>query len=100
MKGKILLTGASGFIGRRVHRLLTLNHYEMSVLLRKSNDAYEDTYVIDLEKDEIKDEIFKGVTSVIHLAGYAHDLKNSPSKLNKFQKLNYEASIALARLHL
>ena len=97
MKGKILLTGASGFIGRRVHRLLTLNHYEMRVLLRKSNDTYEDTYVIDLEKDEIKDEIFKGVTSVIHLAGYAHDLKNSPSKLNKFQKLNYEASIALAR---
>ena len=59
MKGKILLTGASGFIGRRVYRLLTLNHFEMRVLLRKSNDAYEDTYVIDLEKDEIKDEILK-----------------------------------------
>ena len=56
MKGKILLTGASGFIGRRVHKLLTLNHYEARVLLRKSNDAYEDTYVIDLEKDEINDK--------------------------------------------
>ena len=61
--------------------------------LKTNKEVY---YVIDLEKDEIKDEIFKGVTSVIHLAGYAHDLKNSPSKLNKFQKLNYEASIALA----
>tara|TARA_Y100001958_G_C21199515_1_gene526384 strand:+ start:617 stop:1540 length:924 start_codon:yes stop_codon:yes gene_type:complete len=97
VKSKILLTGASGFIGNRVYRLLKLNHCSVKVLARKFNDAYEDLYIIDLEKDEIKEEIFDGITSVIHLAGYAHDLKNNPSKLNKFEKLNYEASIALAR---
>ena len=60
---KILITGASGFVGTNLSKKFIKKSYQYESLnLRNSN---------------WKSEIDTEATAILHLAGKAHDLKNS-----------------------
>ena len=60
---KILLTGASGFVGQNLKKFL---------------EKKEDLEIITLNLREVlKPESFSAATSIIHLVGKAHDLKKT-----------------------
>ena len=108
---KILITGATGFIGSRLllglkehaSRLKVKGAREMwevpkiKILSRNSHHNYE-TIVCDLLSEEVPDGALDGVDTVYHLAGYAHDLRDATSVENRYQAINVEATVQLAKL--
>lgn len=68
-----LVTGANGFIGRKLCMKLQKNGVFVRALLRKKiNGPWDDVIVADLATDELLPSDFKNVSSIFHLAGKAH----------------------------
>jgi hypothetical protein len=69
-KGKILITGASGTVGKSLTQLLLTVGYEVVCLSRtvSANDKIE-TYKWDIPKKEIDPNCINGVDIIVHLAG-------------------------------
>jgi uncharacterized protein (TIGR01777 family) len=66
----ILITGASGSVGKRLTRLLLDKGYKVSALSRKpGNDPQVTTYVWDVDKGIIDEHCIDGIDTIIHLAG-------------------------------
>ena len=93
----ILLTGATGFLGKRVCNMLLQKNHKIRVVSRNYSIQFDDLVIADLAKDSIEETIFSDVTSVIHLAGLAHDLKKNRNKENYF-KLNVDGTKKLAEM--
>lgn len=89
-----LVTGASGFIGQRLTKALGGG---VRVLSRKKQARF-DTIKCDLKSDNIPDDAFKNVTTVFHLAGFAHDLRNERNLKELYHKINVNATVKLAKL--
>lgn len=89
---KTLLTGATGFIGKEVCKLIT--DKVCVVRPRKSHDfeSFIEVPTIDGETDWTG--AFEGISSVIHLAGLAH--KQSFST-DDFTSINVEGTLNLAQ---
>lgn len=95
---KIFVTGATGFIGQRLlENLKSKGESEIKVLSRHPHPVNE-TVVCDLQSEVIPDEALDGVTSVFHLAGFAHDLRYVPEVENLYRAVNVEATLRLAEL--
>jgi nucleoside-diphosphate-sugar epimerase len=91
---KILITGSTGFIGRR---LINAVDGKVQVLSRIKQPGY-DTIVCNLERELIPDNAVSNINTVFHLAGFAHDVRDA-SKINDlYQKVNVEATVQLANL--
>lgn len=73
---KVLVTGASGFVGQNLCTYLNLYGIEVGVLSRSQLNS------IDLRHLE-------GYDAVVHLAGKAHDLKDT-STPDQYYEVNYE----------
>ena len=77
-KIKLLVTGASGFIGQEVSRQLSLGRYHPRLMIRQAGDDCEichldaDFVMADLRDPESLKQADKGVDGIIHLA--ARDL--------------------------
>ena len=65
---KIGVTGASGFIGRKLTKKLTESGYEVKKFVRREVLNEDEIYWSPL-KQEIDIEQFKNLDAVIHLAG-------------------------------
>lgn len=66
----ILLTGASGLIGRQLTQALLNKGYTVSHLSRKpKNDSPVKVYLWDIHKGTIDEQCMNGVDIIIHLAG-------------------------------
>ena len=94
---KALVTGATGFIGNRLCDLLQKEGYPFKVILRKKDEHLKESVICDLEREILPSQAFEGVTTVFHLAGHAHDLKNQVDNETRYTSLNIEASIKLAK---
>ena len=94
---RALVTGASGFIGKRLCDLLVKEGHNVRVISRSKTD-FSDSLVCDIENDDIPEEAFDDVQVVFHLAGYAHDLSNRTDNIDKYLSLNVDATIRLADL--
>jgi UDP-glucose 4-epimerase len=96
-KNKILITGASGFIGQRLVMSLKILGARLKVLSRSQHSEYE-TVVCDLNKEVIPDGVFDWVDTVFHLAGFAHDLRDAFDLEGMYHKVNVDATVRLAEL--
>lgn len=72
---KAVITGATGFIGRRLTAVLKANGvYVVGIARRKSSKGPWDRYYsVDFGQSQIPDDAFEGADVVFHLAGVAHD---------------------------
>ena len=83
---KILVTGSSGFIGVNLINYLNDFFYSLLLFSREAGFSYNTIDSNYLNKE--------GITTIIHLAGKAHDLKNVTNEQEYF-KVNTELTINL-----
>jgi nucleoside-diphosphate-sugar epimerase len=89
---KILLTGASGFLGRILFERLIANGHEVNTLSRTAMCDYR----IDLATD-CEFTINKQYDMVIHAAGKAHMAPKTPEEKKAFYNVNYNGTINLLK---
>jgi nucleoside-diphosphate-sugar epimerase len=94
----IALTGATGFIGRRLMAELPRRSFRVRVLLRRPTEVSLDcgsAVIGDLARPMNMAAALADVDAVIHSAGVAHAMSGRPA--DDYRVLNTEATIALAR---
>ncbi len=65
---KILITGASGFIGKRLSRLLIDNGHEIHLMSRHKTN-HPNSFVWDIDQMKMDHHALQDVDAIIHLAG-------------------------------
>ena len=91
---KVFVTGASGFVGRRLTNAIDTKKTSLRVLSRSKQPGIE-TVVCDLQSRDIPDDVLMGIDTVFHLAGIAHD---STKQDDKYISVNVRATVKLAEL--
>lgn len=101
---KILVTGANGFIGKALVKVLLKNNFIVSVLVRKKNIFPKKVNVFQISNfyDATKVRAaFDGVDCIVHLAGQAHkvhiDSKNEMNKDDEIRRINTTFTVELAK---
>jgi UDP-glucose 4-epimerase len=94
---KILVTGASGFIGQRMLARLKVRDSEIRILSRKPYKEY-DTVCCDFLENNIPESALDSIDTIFHIAGFAHDFSNKNDSIDKYYKVNVSATIELAKL--
>jgi nucleoside-diphosphate-sugar epimerase len=98
---KILLTGATGFVGRRlVESLEGLPDRELTCAVRKSGavNCTREALVHDLDADTDWSGAIGGQHVVIHAAARAHIMKDElADPLAEYRRVNVEGTLNLAR---
>jgi UDP-glucose 4-epimerase len=99
IKEIIVITGSSGFIGSRLLTYLSNESVNIKLLVRSIDTTSEyEQCECDLESGHIPPDYFFGVSTVFHLAGFAHDMRISKSVESVYQSINVDASLELAEL--
>jgi nucleoside-diphosphate-sugar epimerase len=93
---KIFITGASGFVGQKLVSAIDKKNNTVRVLSRRILPGLE-TVVCDLYLEDIPDNALKGVDTVFHLAGIAHD-SESLKQDDQYINVNVKATEKLAKL--
>jgi nucleoside-diphosphate-sugar epimerase len=95
----ILVTGATGFVGRALVSELLAKGYQIRALVRKvSTGLPVEVEQVVMDLGEIEDEgaikdAFGGVDVVVHAAARAHIMQDrSADPLAEFRKLNRDAT--------
>ena len=99
---KILLTGATGFIGKALVSELIRQNFDLSIAVRQNTKLFPDKIkqfmVGNLESNPDFSDILTGVECIIHLAGKAHvNDETKVSILEKYRKINTEFTLNLAK---
>ena len=100
---KIIVTGASGFVGQAlVKDLNLLDQYNLSVIVRKESyrlsDSVTEICIKDLTECKDYSQFLKGADVLIHLAGRAHVMhENCSDPLAAFRSVNVDATLNLAK---
>jgi nucleoside-diphosphate-sugar epimerase len=105
----ILLTGATGFVGKALITNVLSKAYELKALVRQSSVALplavKQVEVGDLADLTLSDsssflrDVFNGVNVVVHTAARVHVMNDDASDpLTEFRKINRDATLVLARL--
>jgi uncharacterized protein (TIGR01777 family) len=70
MEKQVLITGATGMIGKTLVNALLQKGYKVSILSRRLQPMQNvNVFLWNVENQTIDTECFRGVTSIIHLAG-------------------------------
>jgi nucleoside-diphosphate-sugar epimerase len=98
---RVLVTGASGFIGTALCGRLTAEGSNVLAAVRRDTSAAPGTarvVVGDLSGNTRWDEALDNVTHVVHLAARVHVMRDpSRNPLDEFRQVNVEATVSLAR---
>jgi len=97
MSKSVLITGSTGFIGRRLVKLLDIDNYHIRTISRNSTPGY-DSIVCDFEEDKIPESCMTSIDIVFHLAGFSHDMSDGSKIEDLYYKLNVDATVQLAEL--
>ena len=93
------ITGSSGFIGSRLLTCLSNESDNIRLLVRSIDASSQYVQVkCDLESGYIPSDCFSGVSTVFHLAGFAHDMRTSKDVASIYQSVNVDATIRLAKI--
>lgn len=91
MRTKILLTGATGFVGRQLVKQFPISR---CVVRENENHLCDDLFKIEgLSSTTLWDGAFDGIDAVIHLAGLAHSSKFTQED---YQEVNVDGTMKLA----
>jgi len=94
----ILLTGAGGFIGRRLAARLADDGHDVTCLVRRAASLQGEVIVEDIAAFHDWHSILNGTDVVIHLAGRAHILDDrAHDPLEAFREINTRATVTLAQ---
>lgn len=102
---RILVTGATGFIGTALCRDLKARGFEVSGAVRatgpKDHDQFDPVTVGEIGPDTDWSQILGGIDAIVHLAGRAHDMGEARTPqgseiLNLFRWVNVQATKTLA----
>lgn len=100
---KVLLTGATGFIGTALlNRLAEDGRFYITAAARNPNaisaDRVRAKTIGDIDGSTDWGDVLKGVNCVLHLAGRAHvQDDNASDSLESFRRVNVEGTLTLAR---
>ena len=99
---KILLTGATGFIGKALVLELIQKNFNVSIAVRQKSNLFPDEVkqfiVGNFENNPDFSASLSEVDCVIHIAGKAHVIdKVKASYLDEFRKINTELTLDLAK---
>jgi len=94
-----LITGATGFIGKRLVRSLTSQNHKVTLVSRELITDF-DSVIFDFETDNLSKIDLNGIDIIFHLAGIAHDLNNNHNDLDLYRKINVTSVVTLAELAL
>jgi UDP-glucose 4-epimerase len=90
-----LVSGATGFIGSRLVKMLVSQNHKVTLLSRKAISQF-DSILFDLESDDFSQINLENIDVIFHLAGIAHENNNSQISKKKYQKINVDSVIKLA----
>jgi nucleoside-diphosphate-sugar epimerase len=97
----VLLTGASGFLGRRVYSLAQLRHVEMRCVFRSTASVYSATNAVLVPGlDDVTNWMaaLQGIDAVIHTAARVHVMSDdSQNPLLAYRSVNVLGTLNLAR---
>jgi len=94
---KILITGASGFVGRTLVQKLNTSH-EILALVRSQSNNFPANIQKLIAKDIFEVELPSDIDVIIHLAGRAHILnEQTTDPLSEFRKVNVDGTLQLVR---
>jgi len=89
--GRVLVTGAGGFLGRPLCSLLKQKGYEVhAVDIHDSDGPWDKLTVVDLTLPGICDGLCDGVEAVFHLAAKTHAVSRSPNEEKEYRILNVD----------
>lgn len=105
---KLLLTGATGFVGRELVRVLEAQGHQVSVLVREFSGILPDSvakiecgdllHYLELETRNVCAAL-ENVDAVVHLAARVHIMHDKSSEpLKAFRQINTKTTLKLARL--
>jgi len=99
---RILLTGATGFVGRGLTPLLLRQGHEVTAAVRKSSNELDShitqALISDLSSDQKWLPVLSGHDVVIHSAARVHVMSDESSDpLAEYRKTNVEGTLNLAR---
>lgn len=91
---RALVTGASGFVGRALCRLLGARGVEVTAVSRRPGvGPWNHAVALDLSRDAVSGELFEGIDAVFHLAGFAHADASGGAEVH--QRLSVEGTARL-----
>ena len=93
----LLITGATGFVGGKLLKLLETSDCKICILSRQQHSDYE-TIICDLLKTQIPTSAIVSVDTVFHLAGFTHDLRDTSKVEHLYSAINVNATVKLAEL--
>jgi nucleoside-diphosphate-sugar epimerase len=102
MTGPVLVTGASGFVGRAVVDRLVADGVPVRAAVRRTDvrfaPAVEVVQAGDLDAGDPWDAALRGVEAVVHCAARVHRLADDAADpLSAFRRVNRDGTAALAR---
>lgn len=104
-KKNILVTGATGFIGRALCVKMLERQWSVKALLRRTSPvgllppAVQVANMDSMESGGYYKEDFEGIDTVVHLAGRVHVIKaHGLNELEEFRRVNVAGTAQLARV--
>ncbi|MEZ1315603.1 NAD-dependent epimerase/dehydratase family protein [Pseudomonas fluorescens] len=97
---RILVTGASGFVGKELCAYLSQAGFDVTGLTRTQNINLPNVHLVESSLDVIPatSRVLMNSDCVIHLAGRAHQLNDRAiSPLDEFRAVNRDLTITFAR---
>jgi nucleoside-diphosphate-sugar epimerase len=94
---RILVTGASGFLGSTVASALSSAEYKVRQMWRRPAGSVrgEIAVVPDLLDRQALRAALKGVDGVVHLAAHVHDMAPTPETAKEFRRTNVDGTRTL-----